>query len=1398
MDDQEDASKQGEIVELDADEDVTMEEVDAEVTMDADDTDEAEPTEVKEEIKVITAAKLMTEVVTTAAATIIITQVPKASAPKRRRGVIIQDPEEAATALVIMQSDLKSKDKGKGILVEEPKPLKRQAQIKQDEAFAKQLEAELNANINWNDVVDQVKRKERQDNTVIRYQALKRKHVTEAHVRKNMMVYLKNMVGFKMDFFRRMTYNDIIPIFEKHYNLNQAFLERVEEEVTEELKTHLQIIPNDNDDDVYTEATPLALKVFVVDYKIHHEHNKPYYKIIRADGTHQLLLSFINLLKNFDREDLEILWKLVHERFQYSEPNNFLDDFLLNTLKMILLLEKKYPLTRFTLKQMLNNVRLEVKEESKMSLELLREGYLKLLLPSNGYYCQASVNSAKFQEQTTLGKDFSNPLMADNLPKLYGFQLTMLHNEELASPKQIALEQTAAGKETLNPLMADSLPITTLLTIVEKDGVGVTTGDFHLMLICKTYYCHLKVNAASYTLTTCLSAKTTSWDEFNSTMALAIICLATNQKFNFSRGLVQVFMGLLHHYLRICIPAAEELGQAQDDVSIPTEPSTSKSHKKQKSKKQQPIAPKVPYPTPLLEHQLPSPSNDPIPIAKDSLTLQELMDLCTRLSNKVLDLESEAIDIKSSFTDWIQKLEDRVDQLEEENMALKEKSFKTTQFDTATPDIDKEYPVEVEKVLEVVKTAKLMTEVVTTAQPTTTAAQVPKASAPRRRRGVIIQDPEEIVASVIVYTEVQSKDKGKGILIEEPKPLKGQAQIDMDEAFARQLEVELNANINWNDVIEQERKNMMIYLKNMTGFKMDFYKGMTYSEIRPIFEKHYNSIQDFLEKVDEEVTVQEECNKRQGESLEQDIAKKLIINEEEEELKRHLQIVANDIDDVYTEATPLASKVHVVDYQIHHENNKPYYKIIRADGTHKLFLSFITLLKNFDREDLEALWKLVKERFETTEPKNFSDDFLLNILKIMFEKPNIEASVWKDQKGRYGLAKQMLDNVRLEVEEESEISLELLRDSTIVDALKDLSWVEDMQELLEFKIQNVWVLVDCPSGVRPIRTKWVLENKKDERGIVIRNKARLVVQGHTQVEGIDYEEVFAPVARIEAIRLFLAYASYMGFTIYQMDVKSAFPYGTIDEEVYVMQPLGFQDLSSHTEFTRGTTDQTLFVKKHKGEFLLVQLFVDDIICGSSNPKLCREFEALMHDKFQMSDMCELNIFLGLQVLKKKDGIFLSQDKYVGDILKKFRYTDIRAAKTPMDRENTRGKDETGKDMELHLYRSMIGSLMYLTASRPDIIHQVTPKECHLYVVKRIFRYLKGNPKLGLWYPKESPFDLVAYSNSDYGGANQDRKFTTGGCQFLGRRLFSWQCKKQTIVTTSTIEAEYVAAASGCG
>nr|GEX59471.1 uncharacterized mitochondrial protein AtMg00810-like [Tanacetum cinerariifolium] len=291
--------------------------------------------------------------------------------------------------------------------------------------------------------------------------------------------------------------------------------------------------------------------------------------------------------------------------------------------------------------------------------------------------------------------------------------------------------------------------------------------------------------------------------------------------------------------------------------------------------------------------------------------------------------------------------------------------------------------------------------------------------------------------------------------------------------------------------------------------------------------------------------------------------------------------------------------------------------------------------------------------------------------------------------------------------------------------------------------------------------------------------------------------------------------------------------GTIEEEVYVCQPLGFKDhdypdkvykvvkalyglhqaprawyetLATYlleNGFQRGTIDQTLFIKKQKRDILLVQIYVDDIIFGATNKDLCRSFEKLMKDKFQMSSMGELTFFLGLRVKQKKDGIFISQDKYVAKILRKFGLTEGKLASTPIDTDKPLLKDPDGEDVDVHTYRSMMCSLMYLTSSRPDIMFavcacarfQVTPKNLHLHAVKRIFRYLKGKPHLGLWYPKDSPFDLVAYSDSDYAGASLDKKSTTGGCQFFGCRLISWQYKKQTVIATSFTEAEYVAAAS---
>ncbi|GJV43751.1 putative ribonuclease H-like domain-containing protein [Tanacetum coccineum] len=300
----------------------------------------------------------------------------------------------------------------------------------------------------------------------------------------------------------------------------------------------------------------------------------------------------------------------------------------------------------------------------------------------------------------------------------------------------------------------------------------------------------------------------------------------------------------------------------------------------------------------------------------------------------------------------------------------------------------------------------------------------------------------------------------------------------------------------------------------------------------------------------------------------------------------------------------------------------------------------------------------------------------------------------------------------------------------------------------------VWTLVNLPNGKKAIGIKWVFRNKKDERGIVVRNKARLVAQGYTQEEGIDYDEVLAPVARIEK-KLYMVY-------------------------IKLLEP-GMRPLFTYlieNGFRRDTIDKTLFIKKDKGDILLVHVYVDDIIFGSTKKSLCDEFEGLMHNRFQTSYIGELTFFLGLQVQQKKDGIFISQDKYVADILKKFDFATVKTLSTPTEPNKELVKDEEADSVDVHLYRSMIGSLMYLIASRPDIM-----------IVVCACAWFQVTPK------RDSPFDLEAFSDSDYARASLDRKSTIEGCQFLGKRFISWKCKKQTTVANSTTEEEYVAAAN---
>ncbi|GJX06443.1 retrovirus-related pol polyprotein from transposon TNT 1-94 [Tanacetum coccineum] len=347
---------------------------------------------------------------------------------------------------------------------------------------------------------------------------------------------------------------------------------------------------------------------------------------------------------------------------------------------------------------------------------------------------------------------------------------------------------------------------------------------------------------------------------------------------------------------------------------------------------------------------------------------------------------------------------------------------------------------------------------------------------------------------------------------------------------------------------------------------------------------------------------------------------------------------------------------------------------------------------------------------------------------------------------------------------DSEVCMYALTVSTfepknIKEAMADHSWIESMQdELNQFERLQVWEL----------------------------NKTRLVAKGYKQEEGIDFEESFAPVARLEAVRMFIAFAAHMNITIFQMDVKTAFLNGPLKEEVYVSQPEGFIDsefpnhvyrlkkalyglkqaprawydkLSSFLiehGFNKGIIDPTLFTRRHGGDILLVQVYVDDIIFGSTNPDFSKRFANLMKNNFEMSMMGELKFFLGLQVHQSPRGIFISQSQYAIELLKKHGLDECVSMSTPMATERL-DADLQGTPTDQTTYRRMIGGLMYLTASRPDIAfatfvcarYQARPTVKHLKEVKRIFRYLRQSYNMGLWYPKDSGFELIAYSDADH-------------------------------------------------
>ncbi|CAJ2671832.1 unnamed protein product [Trifolium pratense] len=406
--------------------------------------------------------------------------------------------------------------------------------------------------------------------------------------------------------------------------------------------------------------------------------------------------------------------------------------------------------------------------------------------------------------------------------------------------------------------------------------------------------------------------------------------------------------------------------------------------------------------------------------------------------------------------------------------------------------------------------------------------------------------------------------------------------------------------------------------------------------------------------------------------------------------------------------------------------------------------------------------------------------------------------------------------------------------ATFDEAVKHEVWRKAMdQEIESIEKNDTWELTELPAGSKKIGVKWIYKTKLNEKGKIEKCKARLVAKGYSQKYGIDFKEVFAPVARWDTIRTILSIAASKGWIVYQLDVKSAFLHGEISEDVYVEQPLGYQvgqknqvyklrkalyglkqaprawyskieAYFSREKFEKCSHEHTLFVKQLEGKILIVSLYVDDLIYTGNDDNLVSEFKNSMKDNFAMTDLGKIRYFLGVEVIQDSRGIFINQQKYATEILTRFNMDSCNSVCSPIVPGTKLIKDESGKAVDSTQFKQIVGCLMYLTATRPDLCYSVCliarymerPTEIHLAAAKRILRYLKGTMKYGILYESgEVVIKLEGWTDSDYAGDSDDRKSTSGYIFKVGSGAISWSSKKQPIVTLSTTEAEYVAAAS---
>lgn len=422
-----------------------------------------------------------------------------------------------------------------------------------------------------------------------------------------------------------------------------------------------------------------------------------------------------------------------------------------------------------------------------------------------------------------------------------------------------------------------------------------------------------------------------------------------------------------------------------------------------------------------------------------------------------------------------------------------------------------------------------------------------------------------------------------------------------------------------------------------------------------------------------------------------------------------------------------------------------------------------------------------------------------------------------------------------EIYESCQFALFVTDPTTFEEAATKEEWRNAMkEELMAIQKNETWEMVNLPEGKNAIGLKWVFKTKYHADGTIQKHKARLVAKGYSQQHGIDFEETFSPVARFETVRIVLALAAQLHWPVYQFDVKSAFLNGDLQEEVYVTQPEGFVIEGKEAKvyklrkalyglkqaprawyskidgyfrqngFTRSENEPTLYVKKQgRDDVIIVCLYVDDIIYMSSSDSLVADFKSNMMKKFEMSDMGLLHYFLGLEVKQGIDGIFISQRKYAIDLLKRFSLLNCKPAVTPMNMNEKLQLEDGTEEANAKNFRSLVGGLIYLTHTRPEIAFAVgvisrfmqNPTKHHLGAAKRILRYVAGTANYGIWYTQVSNFSLCGFTDSDWASSLDDRKSTSASVFNLGSGAISWSSKKQATTALSSSEAEYVAATS---